>query len=116
MRVTLCWDTDANDVDLHVTDPNGEECCYRRASTRSGLRLYSDQTQGLGPEVIRTDRTIRGSYRVGVKYYSAGPMGQSRGVLVVLKPSENGAVRPAVHPFSLSPKDKRVSEVARIEM
>src|SRR5258708_2213768 len=26
LRITLAWETDANDVDLHVVDPDGEEC------------------------------------------------------------------------------------------
>ena len=46
LRVTMCWETDANDVDLHVVDPSGEECFYQQLHTKnaSGLHLYSDQT------------------------------------------------------------------------
>jgi uncharacterized protein YfaP (DUF2135 family) len=88
LRATLCWETDANDVDLHVVDPNGEECFYSHAKNASGLELYSDQTQGLGPEVIRTTKAIAGTYHVGVNYFSAGPMGVSRGVVVVMQPKD----------------------------
>jgi tetratricopeptide (TPR) repeat protein len=56
LRVTLAWETDANDVDLHVVDPDGEECFYSHKSTRAGLELYEDITQGLGPEVIRDEQ------------------------------------------------------------
>jgi hypothetical protein len=111
----MCWDTDANDVDLHVTDPNGETCYYSHASTRSGLRLYSDQTQGLGPEVIRSARTIPGRYRVGVRYYNQGAMGESRGVLVVLRQVNGKQLGPTVHPFTLRHKDNRVIHVTGIE-
>jgi uncharacterized protein YfaP (DUF2135 family) len=85
LRVTLAWETDANDVDLHVADPAGETCYYAHAATRSGLELYEDITQGLGPEVIRTDSLKTGTYHVGVRYFSAGPMGVSRGIVVILR-------------------------------
>lgn len=98
LRVTLVWETDANDVDLHVVDPNGEECFYQNRDTRSGLFLYEDLTQGLGPEVIRTPRAEAGTYHVGVRYFAAGPMGISRGVVVVLTDDENLEV----HPFRLT--------------
>ena len=102
LRVTLGWETDANDVDLHVVDPAGEECFYSHKNTRSGLKLYSDQTQGLGPEVIRCDKVDKGIYHIGVNYYSAGPMGVSRGVIVVLRPNDDGTVeRPTIVPFCL---------------
>jgi tetratricopeptide (TPR) repeat protein len=102
LRVTLGWETDANDVDLHVVDPAGEECFYSHKKTKSGLQLYSDQTQGLGPEVIRCEKTQGGVYHVGVNYYSAGPMGVSRGVIVVMRPDADGTVeRPTVIPFCL---------------
>ncbi len=101
LRVTMCWETDANDVDLHVVDPNGEECFYNHKQNVSGLELYSDQTQGLGPEVIRTDKALTGTYQVGVNYFSAGPMGVSRGVVVVLKPVDGVDENPQVIPFAL---------------
>jgi len=103
LRATLCWETDANDVDLHVVDPNGEECFYSHKNNASGLELYSDQTQGLGPEVIRTAKAIPGTYHVGVNYFSAGPMGVSRGVVVVMQPKDGVADEPQIVPFCLVP-------------
>jgi tetratricopeptide (TPR) repeat protein len=91
LRITLTWETDANDVDLHVVDPAGEECFYSHPSTGSGLQLYGDITQGLGPEVTRTDEVRSGTYAIGVNYFSAGPMGVSRGLLVVLRTDRNRA-------------------------
>ena len=98
LRVTLVWETDANDVDLHVVDPDGEECFYQNRDTRSGLYLYEDLTQGLGPEVIRTGKAEPGTYHVGVRYFAAGPMGISRGVVVVLTDDDHMEV----HPFRLA--------------
>jgi len=85
LRVTLAWETDANDVDLHVVDPRGETCYYGHKVTESGLELYQDITQGLGPEVIRTGKLIPGKYDIGVRYFAAGPMGVSRGIVVVVR-------------------------------
>lgn len=96
LRVTLAWETDANDVDLHVVDPNGEECFYSHKHNASGLELYEDITQGLGPEVVRTSELQKGTYHVGVNYFAAGPMGVSRGIVVILR---NGDVD--IVPFRL---------------
>jgi tetratricopeptide (TPR) repeat protein len=85
LRVSIAWETDANDVDLHVVDPKGEECFYSHKKTATGLELYQDITQGLGPEVIRTARAVPGTYHVGVNYFSAGPMGVSRGIVVIIR-------------------------------
>jgi len=98
LRVTLAWETDANDVDLHVVDPAGEECFYRNKSTRAGLTLYEDITQGLGPEVVRTGKLDRGTYHVGVRYFAAGPMGISRGLVIVLRDDD----QLEIHPFRLT--------------
>ena len=101
LRVTMCWETDANDVDLHVVDPAGEECFYQHKNNASGLELYSDQTQGLGPEVIRTEKTQQGTYHIGVNYFSAGPMGVSRGIVVIVKPVDGIDENPQIIPFAL---------------
>src|SRR6266511_4181139 len=85
LRITIAWETDANDVDLHVVDPDGEECFYNHKTTASGLELYEDITQGLGPEVVRAGALKKGTYHVGVNYFAAGPMGVSRGIVVVMR-------------------------------
>jgi len=85
LMITLSWLTDANDVDLHVIDPNKEECYYGNRLTAWGLELYSDQTQGLGPELISLTQAKKGTYQVGVKYFSTGAMGASRGSVVIRK-------------------------------
>jgi tetratricopeptide (TPR) repeat protein len=94
LRVTLAWETDANDVDLHVVDPKGEECFYGHRATNTGLALYEDITQGLGPEVIRTEKLVDGKYDIGVRYFSAGPMGVSRGIVIVMRGDDDVEIRP----------------------
>jgi tetratricopeptide (TPR) repeat protein len=110
LRVTLAWETDANDVDLHVVDPAGEEAFYSHKRTASGLELYADVTQGLGPEVIRTGTPQRGTYHVGVRYFAAGPMGISRGVVIVMRGDTI-----EVHPFRLAKGGEEIRYVAAVD-
>lgn len=109
LRVTLAWETDANDVDLHVVDPSGEEAFYSHQRTASGLELYADVRQGLGPEVIRTPKVQRGTYHVGVRYFAAGPMGISRGVVIVMRGDDI-----EVHPFRLQKGGEEIRYVAAV--
>ncbi len=104
LRITLHWETDANDVDLHVVDPSNEECYYSHKNNASGLNLYEDLTQGLGPEVatVPPSRLLEGPYHIGVKYFSAGPMGVSRGIVIVQRPDGKRA-NIQIEPFTLLP-------------
>jgi tetratricopeptide (TPR) repeat protein len=111
LRVTLAWETDANDVDLHVVDPAGEEVYYSHPKSDSGLQLYEDITQGLGPEVVRTARAPRGTYHVGVRYFAAGPMGISRGVVIVMR---EGDVE--IHPFRLAKGGEEIRYVTAVKV
>jgi uncharacterized protein YfaP (DUF2135 family) len=112
LRVTLAWETDANDVDLHVVDPSGEECFYSTSRHRSGLTLYEDITQGLGPEVIRTGELDRGTYHIGVRYFAAGPMGISRGLVIVMRNDD----QLEIHPFRLTQGGGEIRYVAGVKV
>jgi tetratricopeptide (TPR) repeat protein len=115
LRITLAWDTDANDVDLHVIDPSGEEVYFEHRMAKSGLELYEDVTRGFGPEVVRTDRLDGGTYQVGVNYYAVGPMGVSRGIVVVIRDDESGRPDVQVLPFRLRPEGESVMKVANLK-
>lgn len=118
LRVTLAWDADGNDVDLHVVDPAGEEVYYAHQESATGLDLYEDITQGFGPEVVRAEKVVPGTYHVGVTYFNAGAMGVSRGVLVVMR-SDRGRDVPSVTilPFRLVEGDaSEVRHLAAIEV
>ncbi len=71
MQVVLTWDTDGTDVDLHVTDPKGEECFYSHKVTELGGKLDVDDTDGFGPEVFTLAHAISGDYKVDLKYFSS---------------------------------------------
>jgi hypothetical protein len=79
VRVVINWNMDNTDIDLHVKDPNNEECFYSRTRTQIGGRISADITTGYGPEQFLLKKAIKGRYLVYVNYYgdrqftNAGP-------------------------------------------
>ncbi|MCA9648703.1 MAG: hypothetical protein H6712_31400 [Myxococcales bacterium] len=69
--VTITWNTDSTDVDLHVIEPSGEECYFGHTTTRSGGRLTRDVTQGYGPEMYVLPEAPAGDYQVRAKYFAS---------------------------------------------
>jgi len=69
IRVVLNWNMNDTDIDLWVTDPNGEKCYYSHKQTALGGRISSDFTRGLGPEQFLLRRAVKGRYKVEVNYY-----------------------------------------------
>jgi Ca-activated chloride channel homolog len=65
----LTWDADNTDIDLWVTDPNGERAFYRNRFTYQGGRMSMDFTGGYGPEEFSLKRAKPGKYRVEANYY-----------------------------------------------
>ena len=69
VRVVLTLDADNCDMDLWVTDPNGEVCKYNNPDTRIGGHLSRDLTGGYGPEEFLLPKALKGTYTVQVHYY-----------------------------------------------
>lgn len=71
LRVVLRWDLSDTDIDLHVTDPNGETANYANRQTYQGGLMSKDFTAGYGPEefVLRSPKP--GTYTVKVNYYGS---------------------------------------------
>jgi len=85
-RVLLYWETDANDVDLHVRDAHGGHSWYSHLPLESGGELYADVTTGYGPECFEiTGTPSAGPYQLGVHYYRQGPMGYGMGLLQIVR-------------------------------
>ncbi len=76
VQVTLTWNT-TSDIDLWVTEPNGNKIYYQAPTSETGGQLDVDDTDGFGPENIfwPTSGSPAGSYSVQVHYYggSGGP-------------------------------------------
>ncbi|MCL2183724.1 MAG: hypothetical protein FWB85_09680 [Chitinispirillia bacterium] len=71
VRVVINWNMNNTDIDLHVKDPNGEECYYRRSQTKIGGRISADNTSGYGPEQFVLKKAVKGKYQVYVNHFSA---------------------------------------------
>jgi tetratricopeptide (TPR) repeat protein len=69
LRVILTWDADNTDIDLWVTDPNGEKAYYGHRLTYQGGRMSPDFTGGYGPEEFSLRSAKPGKYLVHVNFY-----------------------------------------------
>lgn len=69
LRAVLSWDADNTDVDLWVTDPNGERAFYGNRLTYQGGRMSQDATGGYGPEEFSLRHAKPGVYRVEAQFY-----------------------------------------------
>jgi hypothetical protein len=100
LRFVLNWETDANDVDFHIFDSQGNHAYYAARHLLTGGDLYADVTTGYGPECF----TIRGHreggpYRLQANYYARGPMGYGMGKLEIIEHDGRGGLRFEERPF-----------------
>ena len=70
--ITMMWNTDQTDVDLHIVEPSGEECSYENKRTRSNGQITDDITTGFGPEMYFNADAPSGKYDIKVKYFGNG--------------------------------------------
>lgn len=69
LRAVLAWDADNTDIDLWVTDPDGEKAYYGHRLTRQGGAMSRDFTGGYGPEEFSLRRAKPGRYEVRAQFY-----------------------------------------------
>jgi Ca-activated chloride channel family protein len=69
VRVVLSWDADNTDIDLHVTDPDGEQCSYMNPHTAQGGAMSNDFTGGYGPEEFALRRAKPGKYTISAYFF-----------------------------------------------
>jgi Ca-activated chloride channel homolog len=108
MRVILTWDADMTDMDLWVTDPNGEKCFYSNNKTYIGAIMSRDFTRGYGPEEFLLKKAQPGKYTIEVNYY-----GNTQQVLAgattiqVMLTTNFGIARQKTQEITLRLKDKK---------
>jgi len=71
VRISLGWDTDNTDMDLHVVEPTREEANYGHNRTRSGGMVSRDFTDGYGPEEYMIKKAPKGTFNVKTNYFSS---------------------------------------------
>jgi Ca-activated chloride channel family protein len=85
LRVVLAWDTDDTDMDLWVTDPNGEVASYARRLTHQGGAMSPDATGGYGPEEFALKQAKAGKYLVQAQFYGHNQQVLSAGTTVMVR-------------------------------
>ena len=111
MRFVLTWETDANDVDLHVYDRQGGHAYYEQKTLPSGGELYADVTTGYGPEcfTVRAPSTREAApYRLAAHYYRRGPMGYGMGTVQIVRSDGKGRLTVEPRPFVVMADDAMV--------
>ena len=71
VRISMSWDADLTDVDLHVFEPTGEHAYYGHNRTAIGGLVSRDFTQGYGPEEYVLRRAQPGDYTIKTHYYGS---------------------------------------------
>jgi Ca-activated chloride channel family protein len=71
IRITMSWDADLTDMDIHVIDPRNEEASYSNSLTEIGGRVSKDFTEGYGPETFSLRKAIPGAYEVKTRFYAS---------------------------------------------
>ncbi len=70
IRVVLNWNKPDTDIDLWVTDPNGEKCYYSYNRTSNGGRISNDFTDGFGPEQFLLKKAVKGEYKIETNFFN----------------------------------------------
>jgi hypothetical protein len=69
--VTLWWDTNATDIDLHMSPDDGVTHSYYGNKTAGQMTLDYDDVNGYGPEHITVDNASgTNTYKIKVYYYA----------------------------------------------
>jgi hypothetical protein len=71
LHIDAMWDSDYSDVDIHVTEPGGEEVMYSHRTSANGGRLHDDVIVGYGPETYTIAHVAAGDYKIELDYYAA---------------------------------------------
>jgi tetratricopeptide (TPR) repeat protein len=69
LRIILDWNSLETDIDLWITEPDGEKCSYKNRETPGGGYITSDFTNGYGPEVYMVRKAFAGKYQIAVDFY-----------------------------------------------
>src|SRR6185436_16694647 len=99
LRIVLSWETDANDVDLHVRDRRGGHAFYSQRRLSSGGELLDDLTDGYGPEMFVVDSPTAFPYHASVHYFRRGPMGLGLSTVQVIRHDGAGNLTVEDRPF-----------------
>lgn len=85
LRVVMAWDTDDTDIDMWVSDPNGERASYANRLTHQGGAMSPDARGGYGPEEFSLKTAKTGKYTVQAQFYGHRQQVLSGGTTVMVR-------------------------------
>lgn len=100
-RFVLSWESDANDLDLHVYDEAGGHASYLQPQLASGGKLLADVTTGYGPELFAATgaAALGRRYRLEAHHFAQGPMGFGMGRVEIVDHDGRGHLAIEERPF-----------------
>lgn len=93
IRVVINWNKDNTDIDLWVTDPQGERCMYSNNETKIGGRLSNDFTSGFGPEQFLLKKAVKGKYKIETNFFGENQVSVSGPTAIMAEIFINYATR-----------------------
>ncbi|CAN7607904.1 VIT domain-containing protein [Polaromonas sp. LjRoot131] len=85
LRVVMAWDSDDTDIDMWVSDPNGERASYANRLTYQGGAMSPDARGGYGPEAFSLKAAKPGKYGVEAQFYGHRQQVLSAGTTVMVR-------------------------------
>lgn len=85
LRVVMAWDSDDTDIDMWVSDPNGERASYANRLTYQGGAMSPDARGGYGPETFSLKAAKPGKYGVEAQFYGHRQQVLSAGTTVMVR-------------------------------
>ncbi|WP_158658090.1 YfaP family protein [Agarilytica rhodophyticola] len=70
IRIVVSWNSRAADVDLHITEPSGEEVSYSKPLSKTGGLMPYDDVDGFGPEEYMIRNATKGKYHISLDLFS----------------------------------------------
>ena len=103
IRIILNWNQMDVDIDLHIIEPNKEECYYGHKSTEIGARFSKDFTQGYGPEQYLLRNAIKGKYLIKTNYFGERTLTENgpTTVMVEIYTTKNGITSKSIKTIQL---------------
>ncbi|CAN0463593.1 unnamed protein product, partial [Phaeothamnion confervicola] len=71
VRVVMEWNTPRTDLDLWITEPNGEKVGYSEPTSSWGGKLSGDVTNGYGPEEYLMKKARKGVYEIRANTFAS---------------------------------------------
>ncbi|OOG36768.1 hypothetical protein B0B52_19460 [Polaromonas sp. A23] len=113
LRVVMAWDTDDTDIDMWITDPNGEKASYANRLTYQGGTMSPDARGGYGPEEFALKSAKPGKYLVQAQFFGNRQQVLSAGTTAMVRVT-TGFGTPQARDEWTSVRLTRGSETVRI--